>query len=105
MLPNRRMARVSGRIMKDSSSIGTMIKTMASGMPPGTNSRKKPRPLRRKPMTMTLMKVSSARVAVTASCEVAVKVQFWPATLPTPSTTPIRFITSTSMKMVRMKGM
>ena len=36
-----------------------------------------------KPRMKTLKKVSTASVAVTASCEVTVKVQLWPARLPT----------------------
>ena len=62
-----------------------MAMTMCT--PDGTNSLKKPRPLRMKPMTMTVRKVMIARVTVTESCAVTVKL---------PGTRPMMFITAIS---------
>ena len=71
MLPNSRMARVSGPHHEgDELDEHHGIAPCASGMPGGKNSLKKPRPLRTKPTTMTVAKVITARVAVTASCAV-----------------------------------
>ncbi len=64
-----------------------------------------PKPFLMKPMTITLRNVSNARVAVTASWAVAVKARFRPNRFPTFSRIPIMFMTSTSMKMVKTKGM
>ena len=66
MLPNSRMASVSGRIMKEMISNGITNSAITNGMPEGQNSLKKRRPFFRKPMTMTLTKVRTAKVAVTA---------------------------------------
>ena len=94
MLPNRRRARVTGRSRKETNSIAPTTGRSASGAPIGQNSLKKPRPFLAKPTTSTRPKVRIAKVTVTASCEVAVKVMNMPR----------MFITRIRVNRVKMKG-
>ena len=64
------------------------------GTPDGTNSLKKPSPCLPKPMARTIRMVMTPKVAVTAICEVAVKLR----------NRPRKFIARMKVKMVKTNG-
>src|ERR1051326_8919817 len=94
MLANKRIDRLMGRAANEMISSGTRNILMANGAL-GTNSLKKPKPWRQKPVTMTVRITSAVSAKVMA---------IWLVTVKATGISPKPLQNSTNMKIEKMSG-